>query len=602
MEKKLSIELHIADQPILHFDSIKIDQAFNQHHRFEVILNHDIGETLGAYKIDQSQSWVGQTLVVSLDDGAMNFKGIVCEVALEQGLGLRGNLVITGFSPTILLETGSRLSSFNNTTLATAARQVISRIPANDLSVNVAPAYQENLIYLTQFKESNFTFLNRLSAEYGEFFYYDGTKLNFGKPSDQKETTLVHGQNLNVMKTAVRIKPQKFSYYSYNSADNQIFNSGTQGNTQGLDTYGNNSVQLSDRIFNDKVNTPIKPRINNKQQLDTLTNVHAAIAAADLSDITGESTNTSLNIGSTTNVMVSRMAGIGMFNQNDLGKYIITEISHQIDGVGRYKNHFKGITANVPAIPVENVKSPQAESQVATVIDNADPKHMGRVRVQMLWQENDQCTDWIRVLTPDAGSSSNFNQNRGQVFIPEVGDQVIVGFRYNDPDRPFVMGSLFNGDTGAGGDVNNVIKSIATRSGHLIQFDDTDGNEMITITDRNRNVIRFDTNASSIEITAPETISIRAKNINIAADETVAITAGESISSSAHENITSDAGQNHTVMAENITMVANDNFQKTATHIEKTAETVNVNSTKDNIELHSASQIVNKSGGKVKLF
>lgn len=93
-----------------------------------------------------------------------------------------------------------------------------------------------------------------------------------------------------------------------------------------------------------------------------------------------------------------------------------------------------------------------------------------------------------------------------------------------------------------------------------------------------------------------------AKNITIAADETVAITAGESISSSAHENITSDAGQNHTVMAENITMVANDNFQKMATHIEKTAETVNVNSTKDNIELHSASQIVNKSGGKVKLF
>ncbi|RFZ89979.1 hypothetical protein D0C36_23770 [Mucilaginibacter conchicola] len=602
MEKKLSVELHIADQPILHFDSIKIDQAFNQHHRFEVILNHDIGESLGAHKIDQSQSWVGQSLVVSLDDGAMNFKGIICEVALEQNLGLRGNLIVSGYSPTILLETGNRLKSFNNIPLATIVRQAVSSVPANDLNINIKPVYQENLTYITQFKESNFDFLNRLSAEYGEFFYYDGNTLHFGKPADQKETTLVHGQNLSVMKAAVRIKPQKFSYYSYNAADNQVFNAGTTGNSQGLDTYGSNSIQTSGKIFTDKVNTPIKPRVANKQQLDDLTNIHAAAAAADLSDLNGESTNAALNLGSITDVTVSRSSGIGMFDQSNLGKYIITEISHQIDAVGRYKNRFRGITANVTAIPVPNVKNPQAESQVATVIDNADPKRIGRIRVQMLWQENEQCTDWIRVLTPNAGSSSQFSQNRGQVFVPEVGDQVIIGFRYNDPDRPFVMGSIFNGENGAGGDVSNVIKSIATRSGHLIQFDDTDGNETITITDKNQNVIKFDTNASSIEITAPETISIRAKNINIAADETVAITAGESISSSARENITSDAGLNHTVMAENVTIVANDNFQKTASHIEKTAETINVNSTKDNIELHSASQIVNKSGGKVKLF
>ena len=51
----------------------------------------------------------------------------------------------------------------------------------------------------------------------------------------------------------------------------------------------------------------------------------------------------------------------------------------------------------------------------------------------MLWQKNNATTDWIRVLTPDGGSSEPFSKNRGYVFIPEVGDQVIVGFRYNDP-------------------------------------------------------------------------------------------------------------------------------------------------------------------------
>jgi type VI secretion system secreted protein VgrG len=602
MEHKILVELQIADQKILHFESIKVTQAFNQHHKFEVVINHDIIESTGAYKIDQSQAWIGKTMILSIDNGALDFKGIVCEVMLDQGLGLRGNLIIRGFSPTILLETGRNLASYSYTTLSAIARQILSLLPANDLSSNVAPGYKEDLVYITQFKESNFAFLNRLSAEYGEYFYYDGTKLNFGKPDQQKEVKLVHGQNLNVMQMAVRIKPQNFSYYSYNSAENQTFNSSSSGNSDGLDYYGNNSIQQSAAIFSDKVNTPIKPRVTNKNQLDQLTTKHAAVAAADLSDIAGESINTSLNLGCVTNISVSRQVDIGTFDQNDLGKYLITEITHQIDGVGKYKNHFKGITAGVTAVPVENVVSPQAESQVGIVTENNDPKHMGRVKVQMLWQQNDQCTDWIRVLTPDAGSSGNFAQNRGQVFIPEVGDQVILGFRYNDPDRPFVMGSIFNGDTGAGGDIDNVKKTISTRSGHLIEFDDSDGKETITITDKSNNKIRLDTSASSIEITAPEYVRIRAKNIEIIADDDITITAGDNIMTSAGENITHNAGKDHLTTGENITMLANDNIQKTASHIEKTAEKINVNSTKDNIEMHSSKQIINKSGGKVKLF
>ena len=52
-------------------------------------------------------------------------------------------------------------------------------------------------------------------------------------------------------------------------------------------------------------------------------------------------------------------------------------------------------------------------------------------------------TSWIRVLTPDAGSSGKVSSNRGFVFIPEKGDQVMIGFHYNDPNRPYVQGSLF---------------------------------------------------------------------------------------------------------------------------------------------------------------
>ena len=72
---------------------------------------------------------------------------------------------------------------------------------------------------------------------------------------------------------------------------------------------------------------------------------------------------------------------------------------------------------------------PLAETQMATVLSNADPQGKGRVRVRMNWQTDGMQTGWVRVMTPDGGSSSDVKSNRGFVFIPEVGDQVLLGFR-----------------------------------------------------------------------------------------------------------------------------------------------------------------------------
>ena len=80
-------------------------------------------------------------------------------------------------------------------------------------------------------------------------------------------------------------------------------------------------------------------------------------------------------------------------------------------------------------------------------------------------------TGWVRVMTPDGGSSKDVKSNRGFVFIPEVGDQVLLGFRHGDSARPYVMGSLFNGVTGCGGFAANHKKSLTTRSGSTVTFD-----------------------------------------------------------------------------------------------------------------------------------
>lgn len=112
-----------------------------------------------------------------------------------------------------------------------------------------------------------------------------------------------------------------------------------------------------------------------------------------------------------------------------------------------------------------------------------------------MWQEVDGGESyWMRVQSPDAGKSDQVAKNRGFVFIPEPGDLVMVGFEQGNPDRPYVTGSLFYKANSQGAATDNTVKSIRTRSGHTLEFNDDEGGDWgITIKDRNGCMFHFDT-------------------------------------------------------------------------------------------------------------
>ena len=149
------------------------------------------------------------------------------------------------------------------------------------------------------------------------------------------------------------------------------------------------------------------------------------------------------------------------------------------------------------------------ETQMATVLSNADPHGAGRVQVRMNWQTDNMRTSWVRVMTPDGGGSKDVKSNRGFVFIPEVGDQVLLGFRHGDPARPYVIDSLFNGTTGNGGGSNNSIKSLKTRSGISVILNDD--NRSLEIKDAGGSSIHLDGNGN-ILLNAPKNIQLHAGN------------------------------------------------------------------------------------------
>ena len=140
----------------------------------------------------------------------------------------------------------------------------------------------------------------------------------------------------------------------------------------------------------------------------------------------------------------------------------------------------------------------------AIVIDTSDPEGQGRVKITLPWAPDTQA--WARVATLMAGN------NRGTWFIPDLGTEVLVAFEAGDADRPYVIGSLWNGRDRppASMDGENNLKVLRSRNGVRIAIDDTNGTESlkletpggqrITLEDRAGSVVINDSNGNSIKL------------------------------------------------------------------------------------------------------
>ncbi len=486
MEHNVVAEIEIEDTQIEYYTSVILRQKFNEHHEFIIRINHDVLEAHTSFSVAKAQKLIGKSTIIRLkkiaeaDEVTYEFRGIICEISLEQSEGFTGDLILKGYSPTILLENGANLASFYKLDLKKIVGKVTESLSENNFIVNVNNQYKKEIKYICQYKESSFHFLNRLSSDFSEWFYYDGTDINFGKPSSSKNIDITYGEDVNSIQLTLRLMPMTFSNYSYNSKDDKVLNFDAPAQVDGLDEYASYVLKESNKVFTAPVNLPLRQRVESKSDLQDFVKKQKSALAAGLEVLTGSSNNPSICIGAVANISVSRWEDYE-YKKEEHGKFLITGIEHHISENGKYYNTFEAIPAGQEVIPVKNIVMPLAEPQIATVKDNKDPDNMGRVRVQMLWQKDNEMTDWLRVMTPDAGGGKDGAKNRGLVVVPEPGDQVLICFRYNDPDRPFIMGSMFHGKTGGGGGSGNNTKSLNSKSGHTLSLDDGKG---ITIVDK----------------------------------------------------------------------------------------------------------------------
>jgi phage protein D len=226
------------------------------------------------------------------------------------------------------------------------------------------------------------------------------------------------------------------------------------------------------------------------------------------------------------------------------GTYVVTHATHRYNTSKSYTTDFS-ISAqhtNTLMAMLENgsgKSDSRAGFMIGIVTNCDDPEDRGRVKVKLPALSDDKESDWARVVSAGAG------KGRGFEWIPDINDEVMVGFEQGDIHLPYILGGLWNGvdvpfkkkgDYLEGGHV--VRRFIQTNNGksedsHLIIIDDSSSSPGITIQDSKGNVIHIDTKKNKIEIHATGDIEVKAdknlelkgQNVKITGDTEVSIKA-----------------------------------------------------------------------------
>lgn len=559
-EKHITNALVYIEGKELEIVSLNLDQAFGQHHKFVVVLDYDVMKKSFLGSPLEQIALIGKQLDIDLQQGddsgnAYEFRGVIDNVYNEGQEGKHGYLVIEGSSTTILLERGKRLDIFANMTLQMVFEEVTDSIKNNTLSKVNKPAHDAPINFLMQYYESDWEFLQRISAISGETLFYTGMDLVFGQYKDWEAMEVMYDREITNIRFGSRLLPNTFTKYQYLASKDDTIKQESPDTIENSNEFIDMAAQRAKDLVTDRpVLLPSCMAVEDKGVLDEMVMRSKTQNAARTIYIEGKAKTCAPRIGRLLKILMPE----AMSESSELGTYRIVRVKHTIDQNHRYSCEFEAIPASLKFFPVADVKMPVANSVRATVIKNDDPDKQGRVKVEFPFAQDRVSDTWLRVMTPDAGGLAGYGnkktgiveKNRGMVFIPEEGDQVMVGFEFGDPNLPYVMGSMFHGKNTEGGGTDNNIKSIITKSGHTIEFDDADDTANITIKDANGNVIRLDTKNQNIEITASETITLTAKNIRMEASENIEMRAEAAIKADAMAEIHIGAQSNVDIATE----------------------------------------------------
>jgi type VI secretion system secreted protein VgrG len=327
--------------------------------------------------------------------------------------------------------------------------------------------------YCVQYRESDFNFVNRIMEQEGIFYFFehDEDKHILVMGDDPKAHTPCPGQKTARFAPDVGIGENEDSIVSLETTQELVgskwilrdYHFEMPKNTLQLDEPNVVQVPVTKDLqiydypgeYAQKFNEPGKRLDKVRQEGETIVKLRMQEDELNQKVLNGTSHCRAFTSGFKFEVVSSGLDDIK-------GSFVLTSVQHSavqspsyLSEQGTqvfYENSFTCIPDKVPFRPARKTPKPVITGpQTARVVDetkdpNAEPKEeiwpdkYGRVRVRFPWDREGKFSAWIRVAQQWAG------RGWGQIWIPRVGDEVIVDFLEGDPDCPIIMGSVYNAD------------------------------------------------------------------------------------------------------------------------------------------------------------
>lgn len=458
---------------------------------------------------------LGNEIRVSTIGGDLLMVGRITSTQMSIRSASAAELVITADDAAMGLARGSKVTTYADMSYTDVVAQIAQRV---GLTVDSTPS-TETFPYLIQ-SGSDLQFLEDMADRIGYDWWIGGQtgKQLIFKPPTAGEPVATYTIGDNVIDFSVRasgLHPTAVSVTGWSPTTQMAVASASARVQAGPGTATLSNAGMGEHIasgpkLDPAVATTVRPGATSATEANDLAKSLSDHAAASAILARGVVEGSALLEPGA----VVTVAGFGAGS----GQYRLTHVEH-VYADGGFTTRFTAGDRRPTGLL--DLLGPRPTSAFAhqglvtgTVTNNSDRDGLGRIQVLINGLTTSDTSAWARIATHGAG------QERGLVVMPEVGDEVLVGFEDGDTRRPVILGGLFGGKAkmAAVGDYgvqdNKTIgRSLISRLGYRMDISDGDqpARQHVRLSLEKGDAHMFRLGKDKVQITVPDGVPVEIK-------------------------------------------------------------------------------------------